>query len=341
MDYEEEKMKKEKRHKLPDNMIYIRRAMEKHHAIIGRHLNEIQPETTEEANRYIQQLMTPGKKPPKLQRELTALERAQDMMYDAWNESNRSRRVELAHRALEISPDCADAYVLLAEETAGTLEEAKELYEKGVKAGERALGRDFMEEMTGNFWGLIETRPYMRARHGLADVLWTLGKRGEAISHYKEMLRLNPNDNQGIRYLLLNALLAEGMDDEAEALLKQYEDEWSAEWLYSGALFTFRRSGASPEADKKLKNAFEENIFVPMYLLGIKKMPRNMPDYFSPGSMDEAVSYVADAIEGWAKTPDAMAWLAEKSLEHMDKKISGDWKKDKLRKRYERGMRRG
>jgi hypothetical protein len=48
------------------------------------------------------------------------LKKAQDLMYQAWEESNPARRIVLAHRALEISPDCADAYVLLAEEEAGT-----------------------------------------------------------------------------------------------------------------------------------------------------------------------------------------------------------------------------
>ena len=48
-------------------------------------------------------------------------------------------RSRLARRALEISPDCADAYVLLAE-NAGSRKEALELYQKGVEAGTRALG---------------------------------------------------------------------------------------------------------------------------------------------------------------------------------------------------------
>jgi len=40
---------------------------------------------------------------------------------------------------LSISPDCADAYNLLAEEEAKTLEEAKDLYQKGMEAGRRAI----------------------------------------------------------------------------------------------------------------------------------------------------------------------------------------------------------
>ena len=46
-----------------------------------------------------------------------ALFEAQDLMYDAFEESDAGRRRALAVEALTISPDCADAYLLLAEET--------------------------------------------------------------------------------------------------------------------------------------------------------------------------------------------------------------------------------
>ena len=45
-----------------------------------------------------------------------ALHEAQDLMYRAWETTGRQARINLAKRALEISPLCADAYVLLAEE---------------------------------------------------------------------------------------------------------------------------------------------------------------------------------------------------------------------------------
>jgi hypothetical protein len=80
----------------------------------------------------------------------TPLDRAQDIMYDAFGERDPEVRVKLAKRALEISPDCADAYVLLAE-NARSRKEALEYYEKGVAAGERALGPAAFEEHSGHF----------------------------------------------------------------------------------------------------------------------------------------------------------------------------------------------
>src|SRR5271169_4178978 len=111
------------------------------------------------------------------------LDEAQELIYDAWEMADLKSCLELARRALKISPDCADAYVLLAE-AARTRAKALELYRKGVAAGERALGREAFERDAGHFWGILETRPYMRARAGLADSLWDRGDYDEAIAHW-------------------------------------------------------------------------------------------------------------------------------------------------------------
>jgi hypothetical protein len=69
------------------------------------------------------------------------------------------RRAEDATaKALAISPLCADAYVLVAEEEAKSAEEALEYYCKGVEAGEQALGTKRFKQYAGHFWGFIETR---------------------------------------------------------------------------------------------------------------------------------------------------------------------------------------
>jgi len=106
----------------------------------------------------------------------SATDAAQEIMFDAWDERNPERRVALAHEALKVSPLCADAYVLLAEETARNPPDAVELYARGVEAGAQTLGEAAFEDDVGDFWGLIETRPYMRARFGLAMALWSCGR---------------------------------------------------------------------------------------------------------------------------------------------------------------------
>ncbi len=238
----------------------------------------------------------------------TPLDRAQELMYQAFEERNPKRRVQLAKEALAISPDCADACVLLAEH-AGSHKEAIDWYEKGVAAGERALGPETFQRDVGHFWGMLETRPYMRARQGLAMTLWSAGRRDEAVQHLQEMLRLNPSDNQGVRYTLAGFLLFLDRDDDLARLLHQYKDDAMAAWAYTRALLAFRQHGDTPEAQKLLKKALKTNKHVPDYLLGDKYPPNEEPSYYSPGDESEALNYVGSFMVGWKDTPGAIDWL--------------------------------
>jgi tetratricopeptide (TPR) repeat protein len=197
---------------------------------------------------------------------------------------------------------------LLAEESECP-EERHNLYEQGVKAGRLALGDLFFKKYTGHFWGHLETRPFMRSLAGLSDCLWKNGQRQEAIANYQELLHLNPNDNQGIRYTLVNCLLAEGMDRDAAQLLLEYQES-SCFMLYSEALLSFRRFGHD-NTDKYLKKALLSNSHVPHFLLGLKPLPWSQPDSYSLGSEEEAIIYATDAYDIWKNTTGALAWLAD------------------------------
>jgi tetratricopeptide (TPR) repeat protein len=240
----------------------------------------------------------------------TPLGKAQALIYQAFEEQDEQRRVQLANEALEICPDCADAYVLLAEH-ANSRKEALRLYEKGMAAGERALGRDAFQRDVGHFWGLLETRPYMRARLGLSHALWTAGCRDEAVQHLMDMIRLNPSDNQGVRYTLAGFLLFLDRDNDLTFLLRQYPDDGLATWAYTKALIAFRKHGDTTDARQLLKEARKTNRHVPDYLLGRKYPPTEKPGYYSPGDESEALNYVGSFMAGWKSTAGAIAWLRE------------------------------
>lgn len=244
---------------------------------------------------------------PKSKKQL--MDEAQNLVYEAWDAPVRQHSVQLARKAIEVSPECADAYVLLAE-LASTIEEAIDLYRQGVKAGERALGKKCFREDVGYFWGLLETRPYMRAMNGLAGVLWAVDEGEQAIAIWREMLRLNPGDNQGVRYQLLACLMELQRNEETKALLEQFEGDYMADWAYGEALLAFRLDGATEEAGKKLATALKKNPLVPAYLVGKKQIPKRLPDYVSPGEESEAVSTASAFQVSWAKTPGALEWLA-------------------------------
>lgn len=236
-----------------------------------------------------------------------ALDRAQEKAFEAMEARTKAKRIKLAREALAISPLCADGYGILAEEAA-TPAEALDLYRQAVDAGAKALGDDFFKEEEGHFWGLIETRPYMRARQSLAIALWEQGKQAEAVEHYEDLLRLNPNDNQGVRDLLLEALVELGRDDEAAALLERYKHDSSAIWAWSAALLSFRQKGDGAAARKALSHAAETNRHVAAYLLGRKRLPATLPAFYSPGDANEAIGYVSNSLPAWRKTDGALQW---------------------------------
>ena len=245
----------------------------------------------------------------------TALHKAQQIMYQAWEERSPARRIALAKQALKTSANCADAYVLLAEEEAQTAREALERYQAGVEAGRRALGADFLAdpENVGYFWGILETRPFMRALVGLANTQWELGQREEALRTYRELLRLNPNDNQGIRYLLLNLLLEMGQEEAARSLLKDYEGDWSADWTYTAVLLSFRQNGPGAKTEAALRQALEVNQHVPDFLVGKKRIRANRSGMITLGGEDEAKQYASAHLNYWRKTPGAVDWLREQT----------------------------
>ena len=237
----------------------------------------------------------------------TPLRRAQALVYEAFGQPDPVDRVRLARQALEVCADCADAHVLLAEE-AHNPREALEHYELGLAAGERALGPAIFQEEAGHFWGILETRPYMRAREGLAHALQSAGRGDQAIDHLREMLRLNPNDNQGLRFMLVSWLLTLGRDTEIRPLLERYPDAaWNA-W-FTKALMAFRRQGDTPAGRRLLQIGHKSNPFILPWLLGDEPFPQERPPGYTPRSREEAYLYVEGSRCAWRSTPGAIAWL--------------------------------
>lgn len=234
--------------------------------------------------------------------------RADALVRRAHQSGDSKKAIALAKEALAIDPDCVDAHLLLGDQSR-TPQEALAHYVAATSAAQKVLGPEVFEQGVGDFWLIFETRPYMRARLGLAECLWVLGRRDEAVEHYKEMLRLNPGDNQGIRYLLATALLELGRDQDMDDLLHAYEDEGSASWAFSRALLAFRRDGDSPEARKALAEAKKVNKHVLPYLSGEKLIPTSLPATVGMGDASEAVDYAAGNLRAWRATQGAIPWL--------------------------------
>ena len=236
------------------------------------------------------------------------LDKAQDLIFEAWEWGEGGRGLKWAYEALETSPFCADALNYLAFQSRYTREQLF-LYRRAVQVGEAALGELFFKKNSSHFWGLIETRPYMRALAGLAECLWDTEQKDEAIKKYWELLRLNPGDNQGIRYVLGFCLLEENRQDELDKLFEEHDSQKdnSCFMLYNKALHLFRKGDS--KAEQVLQQAIKSNEHVYSYLSEEERLPFRPPASYSPGAISEAEIYASETIKAWNNTPGALDWL--------------------------------
>ncbi|HWS98455.1 MAG TPA: tetratricopeptide repeat protein [Candidatus Methylomirabilis sp.] len=237
--------------------------------------------------------------------------RAQELAFDAMEADTAEKARELAQQALGIDADCVDALVVMTNLDANTTREAISGLKQAVEAGERALGEAFFRENKGEFWGIIETRPYMRAKAQLAELLRSDGKGVQAMHQYEGLLELNPNDNQGVRYPLLGCYLAHGRLQAAAKLLHDYDGDIMAVYPWGRVLERFL-SGDRPGATKALKQARRVNRFVELYFSGLAPVPTEMPDTYALGSEEEAIVCFDCLATAWTKHLPAMFWLMDR-----------------------------
>lgn len=238
------------------------------------------------------------------------LKRAQTLAYDAWEEDDRSRRNALARRALAHSPICADAWLQLSQLRNLSDEIRREYLMRAVCAGELAIGESRFAQDRGEFWLVLETRPYMRARHALAEDFWFSGARQEAINHLREMLELNANDNQGLRYVLLTWLIRAEEDQTAQQLLDEHGEEISTFMEFTRVLLAYKATGDSEQTRSKAANALLANRHVAKYL-AYPGLWYATSDHYSPGQESEAAWYAQELGIDWHRTPGAIAWLVQ------------------------------
>jgi hypothetical protein len=239
------------------------------------------------------------------------LERAQELVYDAYEAPSDKRRLALAREALSLSADCADAYVILAHH-ASFVADARALLADAVAAGERALGGELDTLVRdGYMWLALESRPYMRALASLAAFEWEMGDRQSAIARGWELLRLNPNDNQGMRYVQLVRLMQAGTLEQIDRLLALYDDATAA-WAFGRTLHLFRSRGPGGETDAALRDAKRLNRHVVPYLLGERELPEAPPEFIGFGDEREAEAYAFDSLMLWAEAPGALDWVEQK-----------------------------
>lgn len=263
---------------------------------VERALENMDFESEEEANDFINQVLNDNshRNVP-----LSKQDEAQELLYRAYETSGKEK-VKLAKKALRLYPNSPDAYVILGEEALkkGNVSKALSMFQKGMDVGRKDLGNDFFEENSGHFWGIVSTRPFMRAKLSYAYLLYELGETDKAIEQFEELLALNENDNQGVRYQLFVAYAENDDLTKAKQLLNEY-DEPSVNNQYNRLFVELSECGLSKRAKRLFQHAHDDNPYVISYLLNEKKLPHDVPATYSLGSEEEAVLYASEHLDLW------------------------------------------
>lgn len=238
--------------------------------------------------------------------------RAQELAYDALESDDPIEALRLVHEALKLDPDCTEAQHAMVSLMPMDLDSRIRLMRETVDKAERNMGEDFIRETTGHFWGTLSTRPYMRAKRELGELLAAAGQLEDAIAVFERMLELNPDDNMGARFPLLGLYLALKQPERAKSLLTLVPGEegilgsvaWARvleRWLSGGP--------DSAEAAASLEKARKVNPFAERYISGAQPMPEEAPQFYRPGDESEARMCALELAPAWERNPEFRKWL--------------------------------
>ncbi len=157
-------------------------------------------------------------------------------------------------------------------------------------------------------WGMHENRPVLRILSQEAmDFFYD--DEPDALARLQAVIRLNPNDNHGLRDLIVNLNLKRGENVEALALCASYPDDGMPSLAFGKALAHFRL-GELPLATAALKKAHKHSPKIVKFLLPARKAEPKRSEYgMQMGGDDEAWSYRDEMRDVWQATPGAMDWL--------------------------------
>lgn len=236
--------------------------------------------------------------------------KSDDLLEEAYNESSKTRAIKLAKQALEVYPDNIDAECFIADYEENQIKKLAKI-ETIIEKAKIILEKDnmFDKENVGHFWGMIETRPYMRARNRKITILMDLGRYTEAIKECEEMLDLCESDNLGIRYTLIGLYCILEKFAECEKLYKKF-NEHSAFMLFPMAIMYFKK-GDYKKSKKFLKDTQEVNPYITQILKNEIEILGNADEieYYAYGSMEEASIIVVDLLYLLSSVPSFVTFM--------------------------------
>jgi tetratricopeptide (TPR) repeat protein len=162
-------------------------------------------------------------------------------------------------------------------------------FEMGYRIGLRSVPENFSGRLP---WIHLENRPFLRAAHGYGLALEQEHRHLEAVDVYEQILALNPDDNQGIRYLLPSLYLKAQAPQKARAALERHGADGMN--LYTRCLLEIQ-DGRRWEAVRWLCRGLSYNLHLPEIVLAGKTEPRSDEAWrVVMGSKHEAAEYLQE-----------------------------------------------
>lgn len=227
--------------------------------------------------------------------ENTPLDEAYELLEKAENAKTMKEAKRLAKKAFETSNACFDAKLFLADIEENSLKSNKILNE-GLEFEKKRLEQEdyFDKENIGHFYGIFETRPYIRGLYIKARNLSYEGKYKKAIEVCKEILKLNESDNTGARYLLMALYAVIEEEKDMLDLYKKYYKENNLEMLFPLFALYYKK-----EDDNKAKKYLDminkaNKHFIKFFKETIKLEEDSMPGYYSKGNASEVLMYMRE-----------------------------------------------
>lgn len=200
--------------------------MEEVNALLQEHLGEI--------NNSIHRIMT--------EKDAKTADDFLDLAERVQMNGDDAETLRLVRKALKLDPQNLDARLLEIQLGEKDPRRALVSLRKTAEMGRKQLEKAgfFREEYIGDFWGVLETRPYMRVRNEYVSLLKELGMLRQAAREAEDMIRLNTQDNLGLRFTLMHIYAALEEAGLAEELLSKYAENEEGQMLLPLTLLYYK-----------------------------------------------------------------------------------------------------
>lgn len=233
-------------------------------------LNGREPESPEEVedliNEYMQKYQDIQTSRPPVEVTPENARNVYDWLELAENARTQKQERQYLEKARQLEPKNLDVLVqlMLLDSRKKSFQILKELEDLLVIGKKDLQERKLYKESMGDFYLVLETRPYMRTLSMYLGALKENFMIQKAISVAKEMLKLNKMDNLGARYELMALYVYTEDEFNARKLLRQFSDEKESGWFQLPMALMYFRLGKWDEAKKlveALKKEYKASVF--------------------------------------------------------------------------------